>query len=52
MLQEVSRLLNCPLDRETLSIAVQLLENGANPEALAAVITELQNEATRLKFSR
>jgi mitotic-spindle organizing protein 1 len=52
VLQEVSRLLNCPLDRETLSVAIQLLESGANPEALAAVITELQNEATRLKSAR
>lgn len=49
VIYEVSRLLNCPLDRDTLSIAVQLLEQGANPEALAAVITELQNEARKLK---
>lgn len=41
--------MNCPLDRETLSIAIQLLENGANPEALAALVTELQNEARRLQ---
>lgn len=49
VLYEVSRLLNCPLDRDTLALAVQLLDNGANPEALAAVITELHNEARRLK---
>lgn len=46
---EVCRILGCPLDRETLNIALQLLDNGANPEALAAVITELQTEARRIK---
>lgn len=49
MLYEISRQLNCPLDRETLAIALQLLENGANPEALAAFITELMSEARRLQ---
>jgi mitotic-spindle organizing protein 1 len=52
VLYEVSRLLNCPLDRETLNIALQLLDNGANPEALAAVVTELQNEARRVQTGK
>lgn len=29
---EISKLLDCGLDRETLSICVALLENGVNPE--------------------
>lgn len=49
MLHRVSKLLNCPLDRETLGVAMQLLDNGANPEALAALITELQSEARRIQ---
>lgn len=49
MLWDISRILNCPLDRETLALALQLLEKGANPEALAAVVNELHNEAHRLK---
>jgi len=43
----MSNLLNTGLDRETLNICVQLLEEGANPEALAALITELHKESAR-----
>jgi len=46
---ELSRLLDCGLDRETLSILIALVENGVNPEALAAVVKELRREATALK---
>lgn len=41
-------MLNCPLDKETLTVALNLLEKGANPEALAALVTELQGEARKL----
>jgi mitotic-spindle organizing protein 1 len=44
---EMSNLLNTGLDRETLGICMQLLEEGANPEALAALIAELNKEASR-----
>ncbi|PJF19204.1 putative mitotic-spindle organizing protein 1, partial [Paramicrosporidium saccamoebae] len=50
--EQFRMLLNCPLDRETLNIALQLLDNGANPEALAAVVTELQNEARRVQTGK
>lgn len=49
MLFELSRLLNTKLDRETLSICVNLIENGVNPEALAAVIKELRRESEEIK---
>jgi len=49
ILSELSRLLNCGIDRETLSILVALCENGVNPEALAAVVKELKREAASLK---
>ena len=49
VLFELSQILNCGLDRQTLSILVSLCENGANPEALAAVVKELQRESLALK---
>eukprot|EP00241_Pyramimonas_parkeae_P013995 CAMPEP_0114251064 /NCGR_PEP_ID=MMETSP0058-20121206/15060_1 /TAXON_ID=36894 /ORGANISM="Pyramimonas parkeae, CCMP726" /LENGTH=73 /DNA_ID=CAMNT_0001364819 /DNA_START=115 /DNA_END=336 /DNA_ORIENTATION=+ len=49
IVHELSRLLDCGLDRETLSILIALVENGVNPEALAAVVKELRREAIALK---
>ncbi|EWC45738.1 mitotic-spindle organizing protein 1 [Drechslerella stenobrocha 248] len=49
ILHEISTLLNTKLDRTTLSLCVSLIENGVNPEALAAVIKELRRESTRLR---
>ncbi|KAK7078676.1 Mitotic-spindle organizing protein 1 [Halocaridina rubra] len=42
ILMEMSQLLNTGLDETTLALCVRLCENGANPEALAKVIIELQ----------
>lgn len=47
-LHEISNLLNTGLDKETLAICVTLIENGANPEALAAVVKEIKREAAFL----
>lgn len=41
ILMEMSKLLNTGLDETTLALCVRLCDNGANPEALAKVITEL-----------
>ncbi|KAK6339077.1 hypothetical protein TWF696_009865 [Orbilia brochopaga] len=49
ILHEISTLLNTNLDRTTLSLCVSLIENGVNPEALAAVIKELRRESARLR---
>ncbi|KAK2153938.1 hypothetical protein LSH36_281g09025 [Paralvinella palmiformis] len=46
---EISTLLNTGLDADTLAICVRLCESGANPEALAKVIQDLQRESTALK---
>ena len=43
----MSNLLGTGLDRDTLNICSQLLEEGANPEALAALVTELNKESVR-----
>ena len=43
----MSNLLGTGLDRETLNICAQLLEEGANPEALAALLVELGKEIPR-----
>ena len=45
---EISNILNTGLDREALSICVSLCESGVNPEALAAVVTELRREKSIL----
>ncbi len=48
----MSQILNCGLDQKTLSILVSLIENGFNPEALAAVVKELKRETDALKVNR
>ncbi|KAI9228108.1 MAG: mitotic-spindle organizing gamma-tubulin ring associated-domain-containing protein, partial [Piptocephalis tieghemiana] len=52
VLDEVSNLLNTGLSKESLSICVQLLEEGADPEALATVVKELRREAHTLRESQ
>jgi mitotic-spindle organizing protein 1 len=47
----MSQILNCGLDQKTLSILTSLIENGVNPEALAAVVKELKRETNALKVS-
>ncbi|KAF2129647.1 hypothetical protein P153DRAFT_316814 [Dothidotthia symphoricarpi CBS 119687] len=44
ILHEIATLLNTHLDRQQLSYCVSLIENGANPEALAKVIQQLREE--------
>ena len=46
---EISRLLNTGLNRQTVSVLTSLCESGVNPEALAAVVKELQLEAAARK---
>jgi len=41
-LQEVSNLLNTGLDRRTLAAAIQCIELGANPEALAKFVRQVR----------
>ncbi|XP_012284007.1 mitotic-spindle organizing protein 1-like [Orussus abietinus] len=48
ILYQISKLLNTNLDQATLSICVRLLESGVNPQALAAVVRELQREVKAL----
>ncbi|KAL2261892.1 hypothetical protein VTK26DRAFT_3048 [Humicola hyalothermophila] len=54
VLHEIATILNCHLDRRTLSICISMIENGVNPEALAAAIKELrqvgqEDQAARLE---
>lgn len=44
ILNEISQILNCGLDRQTISILVSMIEMGVNPEALAAVVQEMRRE--------
>ncbi|KAH8899528.1 hypothetical protein GQ53DRAFT_836554 [Thozetella sp. PMI_491] len=50
ILHEISTILNCHLDRRTLSICISMIENGVNPEALASVVKELRKEAVEAKI--
>jgi mitotic-spindle organizing protein 1 len=45
---EIANLLQIDLDPEALNICCKLIEEGANPEALAALIAELHREASSL----
>ncbi|KAI9170957.1 putative kinetochore protein SPC25 [Paramyrothecium foliicola] len=49
ILHEISTILNCQLDRRTLSICIAMIERGVNPEALAQVIKELRQEGQEVK---
>ncbi|EJD43739.1 hypothetical protein AURDEDRAFT_66076 [Auricularia subglabra TFB-10046 SS5] len=49
ILYEMAQLLNTKLDKETLVTCVQMIESGANPEALAEVIKELRRESQALQ---
>ncbi|WVQ80649.1 mitotic-spindle organizing protein 1 [Cryptococcus sp. DSM 104549] len=51
-LYDLSQLLQTGLDKNTLSICVGMIENGANPDTLAAVIKELRREGEALKAQR
>ncbi|SPO03877.1 uncharacterized protein DNG_06560 [Cephalotrichum gorgonifer] len=45
ILHEIATILNCNIDRRTLSICISMIENGVNPEALSSVIKELRQVA-------
>jgi mitotic-spindle organizing protein 1 len=45
LVYEMSKLLNTGLDRVSVSLLISLCESGVNPEALAAVVKELNREA-------
>ncbi|KAI1330553.1 mitotic-spindle organizing gamma-tubulin ring associated-domain-containing protein [Xylariaceae sp. FL0255] len=51
ILHEISTILNCQLDRRTLSVCTSMIEAGANPEALATVVQYLRKEAQKVNFA-
>ena len=52
VLHEISTILDTGLDRKTLSLLLELIESGVNPEALAAVVKELRRESATLNAQR
>ena len=46
---ELSKVLDCGLDKETLSICMGLLETGVHPEALARAIKKMKKEVEAAK---
>ncbi|KAH7040723.1 mitotic-spindle organizing gamma-tubulin ring associated-domain-containing protein [Microdochium trichocladiopsis] len=51
ILHEISTILNCHLDRRTLSICISMIENGVNPEALANVVQFMRKELQKSQFA-
>ncbi|KAI1820571.1 mitotic-spindle organizing protein associated with a ring of gamma-tubulin 1 [Xylaria intraflava] len=51
ILHEISTILNCHLDRRTLSVCISMVENGVNPEALANVVQYLRKEAQKINLA-
>ncbi|CDI81538.1 UPF0582 protein C13orf37, related, related [Eimeria praecox] len=49
MLMEISNILNTGLDRASLSILIEMLEQGVHPEALARVVLELDKALLDVK---
>jgi len=41
----MSMILNCGIDRETLSVLLLMIENGSNPESLAEIVKEMKNRS-------
>lgn len=41
---EIGNILNCNLDRQTISIIVTMIENGCDHIALSSIIKEIKNE--------
>lgn len=52
ILMEMSKLLNTRLDETTLALCVRLCDNGANPESLAKVVTELLRVKTEMNSTQ
>ncbi|CAJ2511810.1 Uu.00g074350.m01.CDS01 [Anthostomella pinea] len=52
ILHEISTILNCHLDRRTLSVCISMVENGVNPEALANVVQFLRKEKQKDDFAK
>jgi mitotic-spindle organizing protein 1 len=44
---EINKILDCGLDKESLSVCIALLETGVTPEALAEVVKKLRAEVAR-----
>jgi len=47
--KELSDLMNCQLDSETLKVLVELCELGIDPTSLARVVIELREEQAKLE---
>jgi mitotic-spindle organizing protein 1 len=52
VLYEMSKLLSTGLTRDQLTICIQLVEAGMDPETLAAVVKELKREAASMQRYR
>ncbi|CAK7198953.1 hypothetical protein SEUCBS139899_001621 [Sporothrix eucalyptigena] len=49
ILHEMSTILNCQLDRRTLSICISMIENGVSPVALARAVMKLRETGQQVE---
>ncbi|OAA67894.1 hypothetical protein SPI_00089 [Niveomyces insectorum RCEF 264] len=49
ILHEMSTILNCHLDRRTLSICISMIENGVSPVALANAVVKLRETGQQVE---
>ncbi|CAK7223652.1 hypothetical protein SCUCBS95973_005252 [Sporothrix curviconia] len=49
ILHEMSTILNCQLDRRTLSICISMIENGVSPVALARAVVKLRETGQQVE---
>jgi mitotic-spindle organizing protein 1 len=45
---EINKILDCGLDKETLSICVALIEHGVSPEVITDYVDHLEKKRSRL----
>ncbi|KAI9259932.1 mitotic-spindle organizing gamma-tubulin ring associated-domain-containing protein [Sporodiniella umbellata] len=51
ILHEMATILNTGLDRDAVALCISLCERGANPEALATIVRDLQERQANQKHN-
>ena len=44
-LHQVSNFLKCGIDKNTLAVMISMVENGAKPEQVAAIVAEIKQKS-------
>ena len=46
-LHQISNYLRCGIDKNTLAIMINMVENGCKPEQVAAIVSEIKEKTPR-----